>query len=49
MGEMTKPEIREAFREVVSNRVPYYGEYMVKNDAGEWEVNDKYIEEFAGA
>ncbi|NGM69321.1 GTP 3',8-cyclase MoaA [Natronolimnobius sp. AArcel1] len=49
MGEMTKPEIREAFRAVVSSRVPYYGEYMVKNDAGEWEVNDKYIEEFAGA
>ncbi|MDS0474938.1 GTP 3',8-cyclase MoaA [Natrinema sp. 1APR25-10V2] len=49
MGEMTKPEIREAFRDVVANRVPYYGEYMVRNDEGEWEVNDKYIEEFVGA
>ncbi|WP_408958124.1 GTP 3',8-cyclase MoaA [Natrinema sp. 74] len=49
MGEMTNPEIREAFREVVANRVPYYGEYMVQNDEGEWEVNEKYIEEYAGA
>ncbi|WP_254764598.1 GTP 3',8-cyclase MoaA [Natrinema marinum] len=49
MGEMTKPEIREAFRDVVANRVPYYGEYMVRNDEGEWEVNDEYIEEYVGA
>ena len=49
MGEMTTPEIREAFREVVANRVPYYGEYMVRNDEGEWEVNEKYIEEYAEA
>ncbi|MXV62767.1 GTP 3',8-cyclase MoaA [Natronorubrum sp. JWXQ-INN-674] len=47
MGEMTKPEIRAAFREVVANRVPYYGEYMIKNGDGEWEVNDEYIEEYA--
>ncbi|MDQ2049536.1 GTP 3',8-cyclase MoaA [Natronolimnohabitans sp. A-GB9] len=44
MGEMSKPEIREAFRETVANRVPYYGEYMVKNDDGEWELNDDYLE-----
>jgi cyclic pyranopterin phosphate synthase len=43
MGEMTKPEIRETFEATVENRVPYYGEYMVKNDEGEWEVNDEYI------
>lgn len=43
MGEMTKSEIREAFRETVANRVPYYGEYMVRNDDGEWEMNDRYI------
>ncbi|MFP8888463.1 GTP 3',8-cyclase MoaA [Natrialbaceae archaeon A-CW2] len=43
MGEMTKPEIREAFREVVANRVPYYGEYMVRNGNGEWELNEEYI------
>ena len=48
MGEMSKPEIREAFREVVANRVPYYGEYMIRNADGEWELNDKYIEEYAG-
>ncbi|WP_293032122.1 GTP 3',8-cyclase MoaA [Natronococcus sp.] len=49
MGEMTKPEIREAYREVVANRVPYYGEYMIKNDDGEWEINDDYIEGYAEA
>ncbi|XVH31752.1 GTP 3',8-cyclase MoaA [Haloferacaceae archaeon DSL9] len=43
MGEMTKAEIREAFREVVANRVPYYGEYLVRNDEGEWEFNEKYV------
>ncbi|MFC4438357.1 MULTISPECIES: GTP 3',8-cyclase MoaA [Natrialbaceae] len=47
MGEMSKAEIREAYREVVANRVPYYGEYMIKNDDDEWEVNDEYIEEYA--
>ncbi|MWV40242.1 MULTISPECIES: GTP 3',8-cyclase MoaA [Natrialba] len=44
MGEMTKPEIREAFREVVANRVPYYGEYMIRNGDGEWELNDEYLD-----
>jgi len=44
MGEMTKPEIREAFRETVENRVPYYGEYMVRDEDGEWVFNEEYIE-----
>jgi cyclic pyranopterin phosphate synthase len=44
MGDMTKPEIREAFRETVDERVPYYGEYMVEDGEGGWEVNDDYIE-----
>ncbi|MFB6197886.1 MAG: GTP 3',8-cyclase MoaA, partial [Halobacteriaceae archaeon] len=43
MGDMTKPEIRETFKEVVDNRVPFYGEYMVEED-GEWVVNDKYVD-----
>jgi cyclic pyranopterin phosphate synthase len=43
MGEMSRAEIREAFREVVHNRVPYYGEYMIKDDDGEWVVNEEYI------
>ncbi len=43
MGEMTKPEIREAFREVVANRVPYYGEYMIRDDEGEWVFNEEYV------
>ncbi|MFB6308289.1 MAG: GTP 3',8-cyclase MoaA, partial [Haloarculaceae archaeon] len=43
MGEMTRAEIRETFRETVENRVPYYGEYMVEED-GEWVLNDEYLE-----
>jgi len=23
--------------------VPYYGEYMIRNDDGEWVVNEEYI------
>ncbi|AUV82196.1 GTP 3',8-cyclase MoaA [Salinigranum rubrum] len=42
MGEMTRAEIREAFEATVANRVPYYGEYLVKDD-GEWVVNDEYL------
>jgi cyclic pyranopterin phosphate synthase len=43
MGAMSRAEIRQAFRETVANRVPYYGEYMVEED-GEWVLNDDYIE-----
>ena len=43
MGEMTTEEIRETFRETVANRVPYYGEYMVRSEDGEWEINDEYV------
>ncbi|WP_254863169.1 GTP 3',8-cyclase MoaA [Halovivax gelatinilyticus] len=47
MGEMSKGEIREAFREVVANRVPFYGEYMVRTADGSWEVNDEYVDTVA--
>jgi cyclic pyranopterin phosphate synthase len=43
IGE-TKPEMREAFRTTVDNRVPYYGEYMVETEDG-WEINDEYVDE----
>jgi cyclic pyranopterin phosphate synthase len=43
MGEMTKPEIREALRETVDERVPYYGEYMIRDGDGGWKVNEKYL------
>jgi cyclic pyranopterin phosphate synthase len=43
MGEMTKPEIRETFRETVANRVPYYGEYLVQTEDGDYEINEEYI------
>ena len=44
MGEMSKSEVRETFEEVVHNRVPYYGEFMIKNDAGEWTFNEEDAE-----
>ena len=49
MEPMTKPAIREAFEEVVAHRVPFYGEYMVRNEDGEWEINDKYVSKPATA
>jgi cyclic pyranopterin phosphate synthase len=49
MGGMTKPEIRAAFHDVVEDRVPYYGEYMVENAEGEWVINEEYVGEAAVA
>jgi cyclic pyranopterin phosphate synthase len=43
MGGLTRAEIRDTFRETVANRVPYYGEYMVRED-GEWVPNEAYLE-----
>ena len=43
MGEMSREEIAEAFETVVANRVPYYGEYLIENDDGEYELNEKYL------
>ncbi|MFB6139525.1 MAG: GTP 3',8-cyclase MoaA, partial [Halosimplex sp.] len=48
MGEMSRAEIRETFRETVANRVPFYGEYMVRED-GEWVVNEGYLDDSEGA
>jgi cyclic pyranopterin phosphate synthase len=42
MGEMTRAEIRAAFRETVANRVPYYGEYLVR-EGDEWVMNESYL------
>ena len=44
MGAMTKPEIRSVFKTTVEERVPYYGEYLRQNEAGEWVVNEEYID-----
>ena len=43
MGGMTRAEIAETFEEVVANRVPYYGEYLVEGEDGEYELNEKYL------
>ena len=43
MGEMTREEIAETFEAVVANRVPYYGEYLIENDDGEYEINEEYL------
>ncbi|MFA9517532.1 GTP 3',8-cyclase MoaA [Halopenitus sp. H-Gu1] len=43
MGEMTREEIAETFERVVAERVPYYGEYLIENDEGEYEINDEYL------
>jgi cyclic pyranopterin phosphate synthase len=43
MGDMSREEIRETYRAVVDNRVPYYGEYLVENESDEWELNDAYL------
>ena len=38
-------EIHEAFERVVEERVPYYGEYMVRDENGEWVQNPEYVEQ----
>ena len=43
MGEMSRADIAETFEAVVAERVPYYGEYLVENERGEYEINEKYI------
>jgi cyclic pyranopterin phosphate synthase len=43
MGEMARPEIRETLRETVDERVPYYGEYMIRDEDGDWVVNEEYM------
>jgi cyclic pyranopterin phosphate synthase len=43
-GEMTRAEIREAFEATVDNRVPFYGEYMVRDEDGEWVPNEEYVD-----
>lgn len=49
MGDMTREEIRTALEETVNNRVPYYGEYMIKTDDGAWELNERYLESVSGS
>ncbi|MBX0322221.1 GTP 3',8-cyclase MoaA [Halomicroarcula sp. F13] len=43
IGE-TKASMREAFEKTVAERVPYYGEYMVEDGEGGWELNEDYLD-----
>jgi cyclic pyranopterin phosphate synthase len=43
MGEMARPAIRDTCREPVRDRVPYYGEYMIRDGDGDWVVNEEHI------
>ncbi|MFC6613718.1 GTP 3',8-cyclase MoaA [Halopenitus salinus] len=43
MGEMSREEIAETFETVVANRVPYYGEYLIETEEGDYEINDEYL------
>ena len=43
MGDMTREEMAETFEAVVANRVPYYGEYLVENEDGEYEIKEAYL------
>ena len=44
MGDMGKDSIRDAFRHVVRNRVPFYGEYMIRDEGEGWMMNEKYVD-----
>jgi len=44
MGDRSRSEIRAAYRATVENRVPYYGEYMIRDEDGEWVPNPEYFE-----
>ncbi len=48
VGE-TKAEMRAAFRRVVADRVPYYGEYLVRDGDGGWTVNEAYLDDGSAA
>ncbi|GGO00489.1 MULTISPECIES: GTP 3',8-cyclase MoaA [Haloarcula] len=43
IGE-TRESMREAFRKTVAERVPYYGEYMIEGEDGDWEFNEAYMD-----
>jgi cyclic pyranopterin phosphate synthase len=42
MGDMSREEIRKAVRKTARERVPYYGEYVVETEDGEWTRNERY-------
>ncbi|MFB6295956.1 MAG: GTP 3',8-cyclase MoaA [Halobacteriales archaeon] len=44
LGDCSRAAIDEALRATVAERVPYYGEYMIQNDDGEWVMNEDYLD-----
>lgn len=45
LDDMTRDEIKETFKKTVQNRVPYYGEYLIETEDGEWVQNPEYNKE----
>ncbi len=44
LGGRSKAEMRAALRATVDERVPYYGEYLVEDDDGDWTFNEEYLD-----
>jgi len=44
LGDRSREAIDAALRQTVEKRVPYYGEYMIENDDGEWVTNPEYLD-----
>ncbi len=42
LGDRSRSAIDAALRETVAERVPYYGEYMIRDEEGDWMRNDTY-------
>ncbi|MDZ7701697.1 MAG: GTP 3',8-cyclase MoaA [Halobacteriales archaeon] len=42
LGGRSKAEMRAALRATVDERVPYYGEYLIQDEEGDWAFNEAY-------
>ena len=44
LGDRSREAIEAALRDTVAERVPYYGEYLIEDDNGEWVPNPEYAD-----